>query len=127
MVTQVLRIPDISLTWSEWHNWSNIEIDCRSRSGVFIPHKKPGVYEARLSGEEERLTIGATSNLRHRVRDSLVKGKGPHSAGKRIRELEFIEQIEVRWAETDRPRRAEEELHRQHWAQFGHLPKYADH
>ena len=125
MVTQVLRIADISLTWGEWHIWPDIEIDCRSRSGAFIPHN-PGVYEARLSGEEERLTIGATSNLRHRVRECLVKGKGPHSAGKRIRELEFTGQIEVHWAETDRPRCAEEELHRQHRAQFGHLPKHTD-
>jgi hypothetical protein len=107
MVTQVLRIPDISLAWGEWHNWSDIEIDGRSRSGVSIPDKKQGVYEARLSGEEERLTIGATSNLRFRVRECLVKGKGPHSAGKRIREMEFIEQIEIRWAQTDHPRCAE--------------------
>lgn len=127
MTTQVLRIPDISLAWGEWHNWSDIEIDGRSRSGVSIPNKETGVYEARLSGEEERLTIGATSNLRFRVRECLVKGKGPHSAGKRIREMEFIEQIEIRWAPTDRPRCAEEELHRQHRSQFGHLPKYTDH
>ena len=127
MVTQILRIPDISLVWGEWHNWSNIEIDARSRSGVFVPNKKPGVYEARLSGEEERLTIGATSNLRYRVRECLVKGRASHSAGKRIRKTEFTEQIEIRWAETDHPRCAEEELHRQHRAQYGHLPKYTDH
>ena len=32
--------------------------------------------------------------------------------------------VEVRWAETDRPAAAEEELHRRHRERFGRLPRY---
>jgi hypothetical protein len=51
-----------------------------------------------------------------------VKGKPPHSGGHRIRELEDMSQLVVRWAVTDRPSAAEEELHRAHRARFGCLP-----
>ena len=86
--------------------------------------KTPGVYEVRYVDSDERLTIGKTGDLSHRVKDSLVKGKYPHSAGERIRAAEDVTILLVRWAETDRPAAAEEELHRLYQEQKGCLPKY---
>lgn len=54
----------------------------------------------------------------------MVKGKGPHSPGIRIRENEDVTGIEVRSTETDRPSAVEEELHGQYLGNFGKLPKY---
>jgi hypothetical protein len=51
-----------------------------------------------------------------------VKGKLPHSGGHRIRELEDVSQLVVRWAVTGRPSAAEEELHRAYRAKFGCRP-----
>ena len=73
-----------------------------------------------------RLTIGKASNLRMHVKQGLVKGKLPHSSGRRIREGESTESIVVRWAETDGPSYAEEELHRRYLKQHGALPKYTE-
>lgn len=84
-----------------------------------------GVYEVRVIGTEEwRLTIGKASNLRHRIKQGLVKGIAKHSSGTRIRATEDVSRIEVRWACTDRPCAAEEELHKQYERTFGGLPKY---
>jgi len=60
-----------------------------------------------------------------RVKQGLVKGKIPHSTGKRMRDdgLDFSKVV-VRWAATDRPSAAEEELHRRHVREFERLPKY---
>lgn len=123
---QVLTIPKVILEWSDWYSWSQIITDARS-GGISIPNKKPGVYEARLLNSDERLTIGKTSDLRMRVRQGLVKGKTPHSSGKKIRANEDTNSIEIRWAETERPAAAEEELHRQYKARFGQYPKHTDH
>ncbi len=62
-----------------------------------------------------------------RVRQRLVKGKLPHSAGEKIRQYEDITRVVIRWAETDCPAAAEEELHRRYRDQFGQLPKYTSH
>ncbi len=62
-----------------------------------------------------------------RVRQGLGKGKTPHSAGNDIRANEDVDEIEVRWAETDRPCAVEEELHRVYVAGYGKWPKYTDH
>jgi hypothetical protein len=51
----------------------------------------------------------------------------PHSTGEKIRANEDIAEIYVRWAVTDRPSAAEEELHRQYKAKFGQLPQYTVH
>jgi len=125
--TQVIRIPEIRLQWSSWYTWAQLLVDGRKRAGVHIPNKKSGVYEARLRGQEARLTIGETRNLRYRIRQGLVKGKAPHSSGGDIRRYEDTTQVEVRWAETARHRAAEEELHRQHVVRAGRLPTYTDH
>ena len=122
MEIQRLNIPIIQLEWSDWYDWNDLKADARS-GGIRIPNKKSGVYEARLKGQLERLTIGETADLRWRIRQALIKGKGPHSSGRRIRENEDISNIEVRWAETDRPCAAEEELHMLYVKQFGKLPK----
>ena len=56
-----------------------------------------------------------------------MKGKLPHSAGKKIRKKEVLLNLEVRWAESDRPSAVEEELHRQYRSKYGELPKYVSH
>jgi hypothetical protein len=59
-----------------------------------------------------------------RVQQGLVRGNVPHSAGDRIRKEEDLTEVELRWAETDRPAAVEEELHRQYIDEHGHLPKH---
>jgi hypothetical protein len=96
-------------------------------AGIRIPAGKSGVYEARLKGQEERLTIGNASNLNSRVRRGFVQGKMRHSSGKDIRANEDVTNVEVRWAETDRQYAVEEELHRLDVAEHEKLPKHTDH
>ena len=124
---EIIEIPKIIFEWSEWHPWNNIKKDARKEYGVKIPNKKPGVYEVKYSCDDKRLTIGKASDLRMRIRQGLVKGKTPHSAGKRIRDNEDTSKIVIRWAIKDRPAAAEEELHRRHKEKFGELPKYVKH
>lgn len=54
-----------------------------------------------------------------RVKQGLVRGKVPHSTGERMRAdgLDFSK-IVVRWAATDRPSAAEEEMHKRHETEF---------
>jgi len=117
-------IPPITLHWSSWIRWKTLEPHARSPGGVAVPNGRPGVYEVRRLKEEERLTIGKAADIRHRVKQCLVRGKGPHPAGLEIRSNEDVSQLEVRWAETDRPAAVEEELHRRHREHFGRLPRY---
>jgi len=117
----------IQIEWSDWVQWNRLKIDSRSGAGVIVPNGIPGVYEARLSGADERLTIGKASDLRMRIKQALVKGKAKHSSGTKIRTTEDTSKIEVRWAVTDRPAAAEEELHKQYQTKFGRLPKYTEH
>jgi hypothetical protein len=124
MQREEINIPPIVLEWSEWIPWDDLRIDARSEGGLGVPNQTPGVYEARFAASEERLTIGKTTNLRQRIERGLVKGKMPHSAGKKIRASEDVSAIVVRWAVTDRPAAVEEELHRRHRAKFGRLPTY---
>jgi len=126
MEIQHIQIPPIQLEWSDWHSWTELLIDGRS-GGIRIPNGRPGVYEARLIGNPERLTIGKTVDLRYRIRQGLVKGNAPHSSGDDIRLEEDLSQVEIRWAKSDQPAAVEEELHRLHRVQFGRLPKYTDH
>lgn len=126
MEKEIITIPVIELEWSDWYPWKEIEIDGR-KSGIPIPNFKSGVYEAKKNDEEKRLTIGKASNLRHRVRQGLVKGKTSHSSGDKIRANEEISKIIVRWAKTERPSAVEEELHRKHVEKFNQFPKYVEH
>jgi len=125
-VKEIIKIPEITLEWSDWYPWNEIKKDARS-SGIRIPNKTPGVYEVKYKNKNERLTIGRTLNLRMRIRQGLVKGKTPHSAGEKIRQKEDTSKIVIRWAITDRPAAVEEELHRRHKEKFGKLPKYVEH
>lgn len=112
----LLRISSVELTWSAWLAWDEVNTTA-------VP-TGAGVYEVRRADDEQRLTIGRATNLRRRIVRGLVKGKLPHSAGKRIRANERVGELVLRWAETDRPAAAEEELHRRHAQQFGSLPQY---
>jgi hypothetical protein len=127
MVEEIVNIPPIELTWSEWIPWNDFKIDARYGGGVQVPNGKAGVYEVKCIDSEERLTIGKASNLRMRIKQGLVKGKVPHSAGERIRKKEDISKIVVRWAITDRQAAVEEELHKRYQAKWGRLPKYTKH
>ena len=123
---EIIKIPEITLEWSDWYPWNEIEKDAR-RDGIKIPNKTPGVYEVKYRDKDERLTIGKASDLRMRIRQGLVKGKTPHSAGEKICQKEDISKIIIRWAITDRPAAVEEELHKRHREKFGKLPKYVEH
>jgi hypothetical protein len=116
----------ITLDWGRWVLWPDVLIDARGGAGVLIPNGVPGVYEVRHAAAEsdERLHIGKASDLRMRIRQGLVKGKVLHSAGKRIRAEEDVSQLVIRWAVTDRPGAAEEELHRLYRVAYGGLPRY---
>lgn len=123
---EIIRIPEITLEWSDWYSWNDIIKDAR-KGGIMMPNKKSGVYEVKYKDADKRLTIGKASDLRKRIRQGLVKGNTPHSAGKKIRKEEDTSNIVIRWAITDRPGAAEEELHRRHKEKFGELPKYVEH
>jgi hypothetical protein len=118
---QVLEMGTITLDWSGCVPWTDVATDNRGGAGVLIPNHASGVYEVRHAerDRQERIYIGKAGDLRLRV-----KGKLPHSGGHRIRELEDVSQLVVRWAVTDRPSAAEEEPHRAHRARFGCLPLY---
>ncbi|MGP8001863.1 MAG: hypothetical protein ACLPKI_31735 [Streptosporangiaceae bacterium] len=122
----ILEIGTITLDWSAWVPWTDVSADNRGGAGVSIPNKVAGVYEVRSADNDgdERTYIGKAGDLRLRVRQGLVKGKLPHSGGKRIRAQEDLSRLAIRWAVTDRPAAAEEELHRAYRARFGRLPLY---
>lgn len=125
MKKQKLHIGLIVLRWSKWYPWNELKKDAR-REGIKIPNRKAGVYEAKLIKSKERLTIGKTKDLRGRIRQALIRGRAGHPAGDDIRKNENTQNVVVRWALTERPAAAEEELHRQHKRKFGNLPKYTD-
>jgi hypothetical protein len=124
--SQRILIPPIKLCWSEWVSWDALKRDaCNDPVAVSVPSAS-GVYEVRQAGEEQRLTIGKANNLRMRIKQGLVKGKAQYSTGEKIRRAENTGGIVVRWALTDRPSAVEEELHKQHVARCGSLPRYTD-
>ena len=127
MEAEVIKIPSIELKWVDWVSWNQLILDSRSGAGVIVPNGTPGVYEVKYKDTEERLTIGKASDLRMRIKQGLVKGKIPHSAGKAIRVNEDISKLVVRWAVTHRPAAVEEELHGRYQSKFGRLPKYVQH
>lgn len=67
MDIRYIEIVPITLDWSDWYHWSRFEIDARiDPNGIILPNLS-GVYEVKLIGQDERLTIGKASNLRMRV------------------------------------------------------------
>jgi hypothetical protein len=126
MEKQSIVIPPIQLSWSEWVPWGTLKLHALSRQGVVVPQYCPGVYEVRLIGAQERLTIGKASDLRMRIKGRLLKGR-KHSSGERILANEDTSRVEVRWAFTDRPAAVEEDLHKIYKARFGCLPRYTQH
>jgi len=122
---EIIKIPEITLEWSEWYPWNKIKENAR-KTGIKVP-EKPGVYEVKYRDKNERLTIGKSKNLRRRIKQQLLKGKN-HSEGKKIiKNNEDVSKIVIRWAITDRPATVEEALHRRHRKKFGKLPKYVEH
>jgi hypothetical protein len=126
MDVQYIEIPTIILDWSNLYTWSKFQRDARSDPDSITLPNAAGVYKPKLVGTEERLTIGKASNLRMRVKQGLVKSKVPHSSGDDFRSHEDLLKIVIRWAITDGPSEAEEELHSKHIEAFGRLPKYTD-
>jgi excinuclease UvrABC nuclease subunit len=120
MENQIVRIPRITLSWSDWTKWDQVQ-----NSGPEVLPDAPGVYEVtRKPGAYTRLTIGKASKLRRRVLSGLVKGTAPHSSGKKIRDEEMTSKLYVRWAQTDRPSACEEHLHKNYKERFCALPEY---
>ena len=120
---QDLTIPPITLDWSSWFSWSDLQ------QSTAIVARQTGVYEVKdRDGPEEamRLHIGKAGNkrtLQSRV-SAMVHGRS-HSTGERILAHEVTDNLVVRWATTDRPSAAEEELHILHRQQHGEkLPTY---
>ncbi|MBM3476262.1 MAG: hypothetical protein FJX75_23565 [Armatimonadetes bacterium] len=122
-----LEIPKIVLRWSYAERWVDIAGIGEYADEVYLPPSEPGVYRVRQSSDQPLLYIGKSKNLRRRVVDGLVKGMIVHAAGERIRESEDVRELVIRWAVTDRPAAAEEELLRQHVKLWGALPKYVEH
>ena len=120
-----VHIEPIMLEWSEWHSWRDVERNARE-GGAVAPSNQPGVYEAKISGRRERLAIGKARDLRMRVKQGLMRGKG--NAGEPAREDvgagEDAADVVVRWAVTERPAAVVEELRIRHKGKFGELPKY---
>lgn len=131
MEKQVISIPRIELEWSKWYPWAEFKINARKREGI----KKPGgagVYEVKYKTEKERLHIGETGRpLKKRLyefRRALIQGTTDHSAGSAMHAASVdTSRLVIRWAETNRPKAVEEELHRQYREKFGKLPKYDRH
>ncbi|MBM3471670.1 MAG: hypothetical protein FJX75_00175 [Armatimonadetes bacterium] len=121
---QALEIPPIVLAWSRWVPWNDLLQDERQRTGPRVPIGRPGVYEVIREPHIERLTIGRAADLRARVKHQLVMGHGNHPVHKAILAGEDTTKLLVRWALTDRPAAAEEELHRLYVRRHGRLPKY---
>jgi len=115
----------VFLEWSWWEWWDDLRKDARSGAGIPVP-ALPGVYEVKRYGEEPRLYIGRSSDLQMRIKQALIAGTTGHQAGRRIAEAEDTSLICIRWAETDSPAAAEEELHRRHVLKYGALPKYTE-
>ncbi len=124
---QVLEIPEIVLQWSHYERWEDIANPPEDDRPLDLPPAQPGVYEVTGKGEYRALYIGRARDLHDRITNALVKGTLPHHAGLKIRENENLADLEVRWAVTDRPAAAEEELHRQHREMFDCLPLYTSH
>jgi excinuclease UvrABC nuclease subunit len=114
---------NMSLNWSPWISWNSLTTDSRGLGGVNVP-PKPGVYEAKFVEEMDSLHIGQSDNLRRRVKQGMVRGNIPHSTGERIRAVEDVSRIVVRWAETARQVEVEAELHKEHIRRFGSLPRH---
>jgi hypothetical protein len=114
----ILELGRITLEWCEWTPWLKVQ-----KAGI---PAGPGVYEVRHLGrpDGERLYIGMGKVLRRRAYDGMIKNSH-HGAGE-IAQMEDLAQVAVRWATTDRPAAAEEELLRTYLQTFGELPKYAE-
>jgi len=123
---ETILIPKINLEWSEWYTWNRLKNDARDENGIKIPDMS-GVYEVMRRRRQGMLYIGKASNLRMRVRQGLIKGKVPHSGGKKIRKKEDVSKLLIRWAITKRPSCVEEELHQKYIKKFGKKPKHVDH
>lgn len=124
MEREVIVIPPIELTWSEWFAWEDIKADERRKNVPIRVPQEPGIYEAKYKDAEERLTIGRATNLRQRVKEELVRGNFPHDAGDNIRLKETVTDVVVRWATTSKPAAIEEELHQRYKQKFAKFPKY---
>ena len=100
--------------------WADVDRE----DGVLLP-SRAGVYEVKRRDEDGPLLhIGKADILQRRCQEYLVRRKGPHSAGERMYPVEDINNLVVRWAETDDPLAVEGKLHRRHVAAYGRLPLY---
>jgi excinuclease UvrABC nuclease subunit len=123
MRNEVVSLPKIKLNWSDWYSVDALKEDER-KSKIKIPNHS-GVYEVR-DEFENILHIGRASNLRHRIRQALVKGKSKHSTRERmLKDKVDFKKLKIRWAKTEYPNAVEEYLHKKHKKIFGVLPKYS--
>jgi len=122
---ECLELPPIWLPWSCVEDWTDVIGTGEHSDEILLPPAKPGVYEVKVRGEAEPIYIGKTLNLRRRIMEALIEGSMLHTAGQKMRENENFADLSVRWAVTDRPAAAEEELWRRHVEFWGRPPKYS--
>ena len=67
MEEQLLELPIIKLRWSDWIPWEVLKQAAR-KGEIRVPNDISGVYET----AEGHLTIGRDSDLRMRIKQSLV-------------------------------------------------------
>lgn len=120
-----LVIPPIVLNWWFMEAWEDLAGLGEHADEVDMPPAAPGVYEVYRTGDPVPAYIGQSANLYKRVVGGLVRGIELHTAGQKVRESEDPADLTVRWALTDRPAAAEEELYRRNHELWGRLPAYA--
>lgn len=80
------------------------------------------VYRDDLDGE--RLQIGEAIKLHEHVLKYLFRDRRLKAVGGKIKAAEDVEQLLVRWAETENYRAVKSELMRLHLERFGRRPKH---
>jgi hypothetical protein len=106
------------IEWGSWVPWTSIpEIDIPLGPGVYEV-----VYRDDLDGE--RLQIGEAIKLHEDVLKYLFRYRDLKAVGGRIKAAEDVEQLLVRWTETENHHAVKSELMRLHLERFGRLPKH---
>ncbi|HJN18621.1 MAG TPA: hypothetical protein QGH10_24175, partial [Armatimonadota bacterium] len=105
-----LEIGTIHLRWSYLEHWEDLAGTGEHAAEVSLPPHEPGVYEVYRSGQADPIYIGQSADLKRRIMNAMIQGTAIHQAGRKMRENEEPSALRVRWAPTERPAAAEEEL-----------------
>jgi len=120
-----LEIGTIHLRWSYLEQWEDLAGTGEHAAEVSLPPDEPGVYEVYRRGQPAPIYIGQSANLKRRIMNAMIQGTAIHQAGRKMRENEKPSELSIRWAPTERPAAAEEELYRLHAQMWGTPPEHA--